>query len=373
MINFTAEQEELAQLVRRFVAERAPLSHLRQFLDDGGHDTTIWQQMSKELGLPALAVPEEHGGMGYGPVELAVVLEQLGAGLYNGPFFSSVCLATSALLLAMTRDELDDILPQLASGEQTAALAHAEPDGNWDGATATTTWRPDGERARVSGTKTLVVDGATADLIVVTAARPDDPSALSLFVISADDDEVQRRRLPTLDATRALAAIELKDAPGRLVGEEDKAGPVLRRALQQAAVLLAAEQLGGAQRCLDMAVAYAGTREQFGRAIGSFQAVKHRLADTLLDVETARSAVLLALTSWVAGEDLGEVSSLARAHCSEVFARAASTNVQVHGGIGFTWEHDAHLFLKRAKGSEALLGSPSAHRELLAAALGLGA
>jgi alkylation response protein AidB-like acyl-CoA dehydrogenase len=369
VITLTEEQLELGLLVRRFLGDRAPLAQLRPYLEIGGHDTAVWEQLSKELGLPALAIPESQGGMGYGPVELAVVQEQLGAGLYNGPFFSSTCLATSALL--HSGGALDGVLPALASGERTAALAHAEPGGPWGGTVGATTWTRQAGTITVTGSKALVVDGSTADLLVITASRPDDQSALSLLLVNADADGVTRRSLPTLDGTRSLAQIDLNRAPAQLLGEADAAGPVVRRVLQEAAILLAAEQLGGAQRCLDMALDYAKVREQFGRAIGSFQAIKHRLVDTLLDVETARSAVLLALTAWVDGDDLGEVSSLARAHCSEVFSQAATTNVQVHGGIGFTWEHDAHLFLKRAKGSEALLGSVTEHRELLAQAIGL--
>jgi len=369
VITLTGEQLELGLLVRKFLGDRAPLAQVRPYLELGGHDSAVWEQLSKELGLPALAIPESHGGMGCGPVELAVVQEQLGAGLYNGPYFSSACLATGTLLRC--GGDVADALQSLASGARTAALAHAEPGGPWGSTVGATTWRAERDAITVTGHKVLVVDGSTADLLVVTASRPDDSSALSLLLVEAGSPGVSQRRRPTLDGTRSLADVELDGASARLLGEEGAAAPVVRRALQEAAILLAAEQLGGAQRCLDMAVAYSKVREQFGRPIGSFQAVKHRLTDTLLDIETARSAVLLALTAWVNDEDLAEVSSLARAHCSEVFSRAATTNVQVHGGIGFTWEHDAQLFLKRAKGSEALLGSPTEHRELLAQAIGL--
>jgi alkylation response protein AidB-like acyl-CoA dehydrogenase len=302
-------------------------------------------------------------------VELGLVMEELGRGLYNGPFLSSVCLAAGVLGHAATEDERTALLPGLATGEVRAALAFAEPGGRWDGADPTTVVRDATGDPRVSGSKTLVVDGASAELLLVTARGPE---GLSLLAIDAGVPGVSRRRLPTLDQTREFALVELADVPATLIGVAGGAGPHLRRTLQEAAVFLAAEQLGGAARCLEMAVDYAKIREQFGRAIGSFQAIKHRCVDMLTDVESSRSAVLLALTAMAAVDvDLTELSSLARAHCSEAFSRVALANVQIHGGIGFTWEHDAHLFLKRAKASEALLGSPTEHRELLASAMGL--
>ncbi|UIX29345.1 acyl-CoA dehydrogenase family protein [Streptomyces sp. GQFP] len=377
----TAEREELTRLVRRFLAERAPLSETRRFLDTGGFDPAVWERMGKELGLQGLSLPEEFGGAGYGTAELALVVEEMGRTLYNGPFFSTICLAATALLASGDTERHSALLTGLAAGEVTASLAFAEPGGPWDGATCSTRWeRDEAGGYRLWGAKTLVVDGESADLLLVTAASAQDPSALSLFVLEGVASGVRRRMQPALDQTRGLAAVDLEAAPAMLVGELGGAGPVLRRTLQRAAVLLAAEQVGGARGCLDMAVEYAGARAQFGRAIGSFQAVKHRCADMLLDVETARSAVLYAVSVLDGADgrdgvdeygDPAEAASLARAHCSEVFSRVASGNVQIHGGIGFTWEHDAHLYLKRAKSSEGLLGSPSEHRELLARSMNL--
>jgi alkylation response protein AidB-like acyl-CoA dehydrogenase len=402
----TPEREELTRLVRGFLAEHAPLSDTRRFLEAGGFDSVVWDRMGKELGLQGLALPEEFGGAGYGAAELVLVLEEMGRTLYNGPFFSTICLAATALLESGDTAQHSALLPGLASGEVTAALAFAEPGGPWDGSASTARWeRDDAGRYRLWGTKTRVVDGGSADLLFVTVAGPHDPSELSLFVLDGDGPGVGRHPQEALDQTRGLAAVELTAAPAVLVGEPGGAAPVLCRTLRRAAVLLAAEQLGGAQSCLDMAVEYAGVRTQFGRAIGSFQAVKHRCADMLLDVETARSAVLYAAAvlddadgrdgaeargaegggaegggaegggaeggGADGGGDPAEAASLARAHCSEVFSRTASGNVQIHGGIGFTWEHDAHLYLKRAKSSEGLLGSPAEHRELVARAMNL--
>jgi alkylation response protein AidB-like acyl-CoA dehydrogenase len=364
----TPERRELVELVRGFLAARSPLGEIRRFGEQGGYDAGVWAQLSKELGLPALSLPEAYGGMGYGPVELGLAVEELGRGLYNGPLFSSICLAAGILQRAATEEQRRALLPGLATGEVRAALAFAEPDGRWDGTGPSTVVTGGADQTRVTGTKTLVVDGATAALLLVIAA---DAEGLSLIAVDAVAPGVARRRLPTLDQTRDLAIVELRDAPGTLIGVPGQSAPHLRRTLQEAAVYLAAEQLGGAGRCLDMAVEYAKIREQFGRPIGSFQAVKHRCVDMLTAVETSRSAVLLALTAMAADSDLTELSSLARAHCSEAFSWVAAANVQIHGGIGFTWEHDAQLFLKRAKASEALLGSPTEHREILAAAIGL--
>jgi alkylation response protein AidB-like acyl-CoA dehydrogenase len=210
---------------------------------------------------------------------------------------------------------------------------------------------------RISGAKHLVVDGHTADLLLVTAE--DEAGTLGLYAVEGDATGLVTASSPTFDPTRSLASMTFDAVHGNLVSADGSA--VLEATLRVAAVLLAAEQLGGAEQCLSDAVQYAGLRTQFGRAIGSFQAVKHRCADMLVDVETARSAVL-----WALGDPSQANASLARAHVSEVFARVASGNVQVHGGIGFTWEHDAHLYLKRAKASEALLGTPRVHREVLA-------
>jgi len=367
----TADHIELRNLARTFLAERAPLSQTRQFLDTG-FDSGAWRLMGKELGLQGLALPEEYGGAGLGPVELAVVLEEMGRVLYSGPYFSSIVLAAHVLLATGVAGQRAAHLPALADGSATAALAFAEPGSPWDGATAATSWRSEGGRYLLSGSKTLVIDGAGSDLLIVTAAAAGGPaSALTFYLVRPGTSGVAVSRLPSFDQTRGLAAIELDGAEGELLGEPGGAAPLLATTLRRAAILLAAEQLGAARRCLEMSVEYAGLRTQFGRAIGSFQAIKHRCADMLLDVETAASAVSLALAELAAGVDVAEAASLARAHCSDVLTRVASGTVQVHGGIGFTWEHDAQLYLKRAKSSELLLGSPAQHRELLARAIGL--
>ncbi len=368
-----SDRGELVSLVRDFLADRSPLQEIRSWAERGAFDPAVWEQLGKELGLPAIGLPEEYGGLGYGPVEVGLVLAELGRGLYNGPYFSSIALAAPLLLALGDESQRAHYLPGIAAGERTAALAYVEPGASWQGETSSCVLREEHGALRLTGTKTLVVDGATADHLLVTAAFGDGgETRLSLALVDREAAGITTRALETLDLTRALAEVEFSGTPAVLLGEPGAASGALRTTLQQAAIHLAAEQLGGAERCLDMAVEYAKLREQFGRPIGSFQAVKHRCVDMLLEVESSRSAVLLGLTAMAGGEDLTEVSSLVRAHCSEAFSRVAEANIAVHGGIGFTWEHDAHLFLKRAKSSEALLGGPSAHRELLASAIGLG-
>jgi alkylation response protein AidB-like acyl-CoA dehydrogenase len=240
-----------------------------------------------------------------------------------------------------------------------------------------TTYRPDGGSFVLNGTKSFVVDGHTADLLIVAARRPGSAGdeSISLFLVPQTHSGVASRRLETMDMTRKLAEVVLTEVRvGReaLLGSEGGGGPVVERVLQKAVAGLAAEQVGGAQRCLDMAVEYAKVRVQFGRPIGSFQAIKHKCADMLVQVEGAKSAAYYA--GWAAAEDneeLAEVSHIAKSYCSEAYFLCASENIQIHGGIGFTWDHDAHLYFKRAKSSELIFGDPAYHRRALARLLGL--
>ncbi len=310
------------------------------------------------LGWPALIVPEAHGGAALGAVELSIVMEALGRTLSPLPFFATTALATPALLEA---GGAAPWLERIAGGELTATLCSLDAD-RIEGLSVRR-----GTAQRVSGRYRHVVDGATAELLVV-AARDDDDGA-SLFVVQADRPGVTRTALPTLDATRALADLVLDDVEATRIGP---AAPALARALARATVALAAEQLGAAERCLEMAVEYAGTRVQFGRAIGSFQAIKHKLSDMLVRVESARSAAYWA--AWVADREpaaLAEAAAVAKATCSEALFECAADNIQIHGGIGFTWEHAAHRYFKRARSSMTLLGDATLQRERYARAIGL--
>jgi alkylation response protein AidB-like acyl-CoA dehydrogenase len=367
---FSEEQEELRTIVRQFLEAKSPEAAVREQMEtERGFDEAVWKQMAEQLGLQSLIIPEEFGGQGFGYVELIVVLEEMGRYLLCAPYFSTVVLAANTLIHSGDDAAKRDYLPGIASGETIATLAFTEPNGRWDESGIEATATNDGGTWKISGTKSFVLDGHTADLIIV-AARTD--KGVSLFAVQGDAAGLTRTPLATMDQTRKQAKLELDGVEGRLIGEEGKGWDVLSTVLDLAAVALAAEQVGGAQKCLDMAVEYAKVRVQFGRPIGSFQAIKHKCADMLLEVESAKSAAYYA--GWCASEmndELPAVASLAKAYCSDAYFHAAAENIQIHGGIGFTWEHPAHLYFKRAKSSELLFGDPTYHRELLAQRIGI--
>jgi alkylation response protein AidB-like acyl-CoA dehydrogenase len=373
---FSEEQEELRRSVRRFLEDKSPSAEVRRLMETTeGYDPKVWSQMANELGLQSLHIPEEYGGQGFSFVELVVVLEEMGRALLTAPFFSTVCLAANAILNAGTEEQKQALLPGIASGETIATLAFTEPSGKWDANGITMEAASDGSGGyTLSGTKMFVLDGHTANLIVVAArsAGSGGTEGISFFTVDADAAGLIRTALPTMDQTRKQAKLEFSNVPAQLLGQEGAGWAALSKTLDQAAVCLAAEQVGGAQKCLDMSVEYAKVRIQFGRPIGSFQAIKHKCADMLLEVESSKSAAYYA--GWAAAEDNDElpvVASLAKSYCSEAYFHAAAENIQIHGGIGFTWEHDAHLYFKRAKSSEILFGDPTYHRELLAQRIGI--
>jgi alkylation response protein AidB-like acyl-CoA dehydrogenase len=370
MLGVSAEQDELRASVRRFLADRAPLTRVRELMDtDDGLDQGVWEQAGAQLGLQGLAIPENYGGSGFTFAEQAIVLEEFGAALYGGPYLASAVLATTALLASPDESARSELLPGIASGETIATLAFTEDDGSWDPAAIRLAAAKGGEAWRLDGHKSFVLDGVTATLILVVAATD---AGLSLFAVQPDADGLSRVTLPTMDQTRKLARLEFAATPARLIGSPGDAAAILDRTLDVAAIALAAEQLGGAQRALDMAVGYAKVREQFGRPIGSFQTIKHRCADLLLEVESLRSAVGYAAAAVAEGSaEIPVLASLAKAYASETFFHVAAENIQIHGGIGFTWEHDAHLYFKRAKSSELFLGDAAYHRERLATRIGL--
>jgi alkylation response protein AidB-like acyl-CoA dehydrogenase len=366
---FTEEQDELRKMVRGLLADVSSEERVRELMDtEAGYDPKVWRQLA-ELGLTGLAIPEEHGGAGMSAIEVGVVAEEAGAALLCAPYLSTVGFATPALLLSGDETANADYLPGIASGETIATLAYTESAGSPDPAAGSTTATADGDGWRITGQKTYVLDGHVASLILV-AANTD--AGLSLFAVSGDADGLTCTALNTLDQTRKQAQLDFANAPARLIGVDGAAGAVLERALELAAITLAAEQVGGAQRALDQAVEYAKVRHQFGRPIGSFQAIKHTCADMLLEVESARSAAYYGLwASAELAEDLPVVANLTKAYCSEAFSHVTAKNIQVHGGIGFTWEHPAHLYFKRARSAHELLGSPAHHREQLATRIGI--
>jgi alkylation response protein AidB-like acyl-CoA dehydrogenase len=367
---FSDEQQEFRGGVRRFLATRSPETEVRRLMaTNDGYDPAVWRQMSDQLALPGLIIAEEHGGSGFGFVELIVVLEEMGGALLCAPYFATVVLGAGAILACGDEAARRALLPGIASGETIATLALSEDHGRWDLDAVALEAASSADSWTLSGPKSYVLDGHCADLILVAARTP---GGLSLFAVRGDAPGLERTLLPTIDETRKQARLEFHDTPATLVGAEGAAAPGLERTLDLAAVALAAEQVGGAQRCLDNAVAYAKDRIQFGRPIGSFQAIKHLCADVLVEVESARSAAYHA--GWAADGDSDELpvaASIAKAYCSEAFLHAAAANIQIHGGTGFTWEHHAHLYFKRAKTSELLFGGPAFHRERLAQRIGI--
>src|SRR5436309_14890335 len=372
---FSEEQEQLREAVRRFMEAKSPSSEVRRLMETTeGYDEAVWKQMAQELGLQSLHIPEAHGGQGFTFVELGIVLEEMGRVLLCAPYFSTVVLAADAIMNAGTDAQQGELLPGIASGETIAALAFTEPNGRWDASGITMEASGSGESYQLSGTKMFVIDGHTANTIITVArlAGTSGEDGISFFAVDGSASGLTRTPLTTMDQTRKQARLEFSNTPARLIGTEGGGWQTLGRVLDLAAVALAAEQVGGAQKCLEMSVEYAKVRVQFGRPIGSFQAIKHKCADMLLEVESAKSAAYYA--GWAAAEDSDElpvVASLAKAYCSDAYFHAAAENIQIHGGIGFTWEHPAHLYFKRAKSSELLLGDPTYHRELLAQRIGI--
>ncbi|CAB4713124.1 unannotated protein [freshwater metagenome] len=367
---FTEEQEELRKTVRAFLDAKSAETDVRALMETtDGYDAAVWSQMGEQMGLQGLAIPEEYGGSGYSFVELGIVLEEMGRSLLCAPYYSTVVLAANTLLLSGDEAAKKAYLPGIAAGTTIATLAYTEPSGKWDESGITATASGSGSDFKITGTKSFVLDGHTAGLIIVAAKTG---KGTSLFAVEGNAAGLTRTALSTMDQTRKQAKLELKDTPGKLIGTEGQGWSVLHKVLDLAAVGLAAEQVGGAQKVLDMAVEYAKVRVQFGRPIGSFQAIKHKCADMLLEVESAKSAAYYGM--WCAAEmneELPSVASLAKAYCSEAYFHATAENIQIHGGIGFTWEHPAHLYFKRAKSSELLFGDPTYHREQLAQRIGI--
>ncbi|MFF7074019.1 acyl-CoA dehydrogenase family protein [Streptomyces pseudovenezuelae] len=367
---FSEEQEELGRTVRAFLVRTSPETETRRLMETPeGFDRALWRRMGTELGLQGLAVPEEYGGAGCGPVEVGVVMEEMGRALLCAPFLSSAVLATTTLLRCADEDARKRLLPGLASGELVGTLALTEDSARWDASGVGLTARESKGSWLLTGHKLFVLDGATAD-VVLTVARTGD--GIGVFCVEGDAPGLTREPLPTMDPTRRQARLDYQDVPATRLRTHGDGWDLVSEVLDRAAVALAAEQVGVASRALDMAVEYAKVRHQFGRPIGSFQALKHLLADVLLEVESARAAAHYALLA-AENEDpeLPTVASLAKAFCSEACVQATEENIQVHGGIGFTWEHPAHLYLKRARTSQLLFGDPAYHRELLARRIGM--
>ncbi len=367
--SFTDEQRMIRDTAAAFLAGASTSEAVRSAMaTESGYDEALWKQVCEELYWQAIHIPEDYGGLGLGYVELAATLEQMGRVLFCSPFFSTVCLAANAMLVAGSSEQKAGFLEKLVAGD-SATLAHHDP--------AAVQWASRDDGFLLNGTARFVIDGHSADWVIVAAEAAGDDEELALFVLPGDQHGLGRRWLPTMDQTRKQAELVFDnvevDACQRLASGSQS---TLQSVLDLAAIALAAEQVGGAQQSLDSSIAYTQERVQFGRTIASFQAVKHKAADMMVKVEAARSASYYAaciaqqfLAGGATADELAEAASVAKAACSEAYMFNAGCGVQLHGGVGFTWEYDIQLYFKRARSSEALLGNANFHRERLAAQL----
>jgi alkylation response protein AidB-like acyl-CoA dehydrogenase len=379
---FTQEQEMIRETAAAFLAEVSDSAAIRRAMaTEQGYDEQLWRRICSEMYWQTLHIPESCGGMGLGYVELVAMLEQMGRYLLCSPYFASVCLAGNALRVAGSAGQQAHWLGQLCEGSLTATLAFNGGAREWDADAITATWRSEGAGYVLNGEYRYVIDGHTAGLLVV-AARAEGTrgtQGISLFLLPAATAGVARQWLPTMDQARKQAAVRLDNvtlAADALMGNPGQGWEPLAKIIDLATIALAAEQVGGCQQLLDMTVAYTSERVQFNRTIASFQAVKHKAADMMLKTEVARSAIYYAacvaqeaLEGGPLATELGEAASVAKSYCSDAYFAIAGDALQLFGGVGFTWEYDVHLYFKRAKSSEQLLGNGAQHRERLAAAL----
>jgi alkylation response protein AidB-like acyl-CoA dehydrogenase len=371
---FTAEQQEFRSILRRYFQDTSPTTLVRRLMEtEAGWERGQWKKLNDDMGLSGVHIPEAYGGQGFSFVELGIVLEEMGRTLVCAPYFASAVLASTAILNTGTEDQKAALLPELVLGDAVGTLAITEPNGRWDFGGVETTATASNGKHRLNGVKSFVLDGHTADLILVVARRPGSTGAegLSLFAVRAGTAGLERRALAALDPTRKIARLTFADVEAELIGEPEAAAAPIARTLAQAAAALASEMVGGAEKLRESALAYAQMRIQFGRPIAALQSMKHKQADMLVDVELAKSAAYVAASAAADdAEDFAAMASLAKANASDAYLQTAIHTIQIHGGIGFTWENDTHLWFKRAKSSEVFLGDPTFHREQLMQAWG---
>jgi len=372
---FSEEQEMLRRSAREFLAKECSPKVVRKLMESAdGYDETLWKKIAG-LGWTALGIPEPYGGVGTF-LDLVVVLEEAGRALLPGPLFSTMGLAVPALIEAGTEAQKKKVLGAIAEGSARATLAVTEPSGRWDANAIKLAARQKSGGWQLDGVKTFVPDAGVADFIVVAArTRGEGEEGVTLFLVESNTKGVDVKPLETLDQTRRWYEVRFDGVElgaDAVMGAPDKAWPPLRRALEWATAALCAEMVGGVQKVLETSTEYAKTRHQFGKPIGIYQAVSHKLADMLVLSESGRSATYYA--AWAVDADAPDralASSMAKAYVSDAYRKVAGDGIQVHGGIGFTWEHDMHLYFKRAKSSEVTLGDATYHRELVAQALDL--
>jgi alkylation response protein AidB-like acyl-CoA dehydrogenase len=370
--DFTDEQTALRGLAREVLtAESAAPEVRKQMADATGYSESLWKQLA-ETGLLGITIDEAHGGLGLGLIEQALVLEEMGRAAYPGPYFSTVVLAATAIIAGGDRAQLDAYLPGIAEGTLKATLALMEdrlaagPEG------IALRARSQGGEYVLSGVKRFVPFAHVADVILVAArtSESSDPShGVTIFAVSKGAEGLSIEQNVMIDQTNKVSTLTLENVRvGReaVVGQVDGGWKILEIVLRRAAVASAAVMLGAARKCMDMSVEYAKVREQFGQAIGSFQAIKHACAEMLVEVENAHGATYYA--AWAvdaAAPDAGLAASVAKSYVGEAARKVCGSAIQVHGGIGFTWEYDLHLYFKQAKFLEALYGDAEHHRELV--------
>jgi alkylation response protein AidB-like acyl-CoA dehydrogenase len=372
---FSEEQEMLRRSARDFLAKECSSKVVRRLMESSDpYDKALWQKLAG-LGWTALGIPEEYGGVGTF-LDLIVVLEEAGRALMPGPFFATMGMAAPALIEAGTEAQKKEVLGAIAQGSARATLAFTEPSGRWDAGSVTLNAKPSSGGWQLDGIKLFVPDAEAADYMVVAArTRGEGDDGISLFLVKGRPQGMTVTPLKTLDMTRRWCEVRfdgVKLDGGSLMGPADKAWPALKRALDWATAALCAEMVGGTQKVLEASTEYAKSRHQFGKPIGIYQAVSHKLADMLVLSESGRSATYYA--AWAVDADSPDRSlatSMAKAYVSDAYRKVAGDGIQVHGGIGFTWEHDMHLYFKRAKSSEVTLGDATYHRELVAQSLDL--
>ena len=365
----------LRRSARDFLTKECSPKVVRKLMDGpDAYDPALWKRVA-DLGWTALGIPEQYGGVGTF-LDLIVVLEEAGRALLPGPFFATMGLAVPALIEAGTEAQKKEVLNAIAAGSARATLALTEASGRWDADGVKLSARPSGGGWRLDGTKLFVPDAASADYMVVVArTRGAGEEGITLFLVKGRPKGMAVKMLETLDMTRRWAEVRFDDVEldgDAVMGAPDKGWAPLKRALEWATAALCAEMVGGAQKVLETSTEYAKTRQQFGKPIGIYQAVSHKLADMLVLAESGRSATYYA--AWTIDADAPDrslASSMAKAYVSDAYRKVAGDGIQVHGGIGFTWEHDMHLYFKRAKASEVTLGDATYHRELVAQALDL--
>ena len=372
------EQEMLKTMARDFFTNECPKTHVKEMMDDEkGYSPELWKKMA-ELGFLGLVIPEEYGGTGGNFIDLMVLMQEMGRAVLPSPFISTVLLAGIPLLTAGTEEQKKEFLPKIAAGDVILALALSEPNGDLGADAIEIEAVAEGNDYIINGTKLFVLDAAAADYILCatrTKRTKDPEEGITLFLIDAKADGVHVTSLKTMDETRKQCEVLFKNVkvPAKsMVGELHQGWPILKKTLNQATAMLCGEMVGGLDTVMEMTLDYAKQRIQFGVPIGSFQAIKHKFADMLIQVEYARSLTYYA--AWTVDQDIPDspvAVSTAKSWCGDAYKHVTNEGVQIHGGIGFTWDHDMHLYFKRARSSDTAFGDSTYHRELIAQSLNL--